>query len=55
MYPHIPYYNKLNPEVTIWMIVLAIVILEFHHLRHLLVFLFMKLYEIFVQHNADGL
>jgi len=52
MYPGIPYFAKINSDVAIWLIVLTIVIMEFHHLRDLLVFLLMKLYDFFIQHNA---
>jgi hypothetical protein len=55
MYPISPYLGKINADVTIWLIVLAIVILEFHYVRDFLLFIFMKLYEFFIQRNAEGL
>ncbi len=48
--------DKFNPDVTAaWLIVLIIVLLEFHHIKDFLVFLFMKLYQFFIQRNAMNL
>jgi len=52
MYPGSPYFIKIDPDVAIWLIVLAIVVVEFHYLRDLLVFLLLKLYDFFIRHNA---
>jgi hypothetical protein len=55
MHPSYSYFNKLNPDAAIWLIVLVIVLLEFHYVKDFLVFLFMKLYELFIQQNAERL
>ena len=55
MNPVSPYFSNLNPDVAVWVIVLGIVLLEFHYVKDFLVFVFMKLYEFFIQHNAEGL
>jgi hypothetical protein len=55
MYPVNPYFSNLNPDVAVWLIVLGIVLLEFHYIRDFLVFVFTKLYEFFIQRNAEGL
>jgi hypothetical protein len=48
--------DKLNPDTTAaWLIVLVIALLEFHHIKDLMVFLFMKLYQFFIQRNAMNL
>jgi len=55
MYSNTSYFDKLNPETAAWLAVLVIVLLEFHYIKDFLVFVFMKLYEFFIQHNAEGL
>lgn len=55
MHPTNSYLDKLNPDVGIWLIALLIVLLEFHYVKDFLVFVFMKLYEFFIQRNAEGL
>lgn len=49
------YFTKPDMDIAVWMVVLVIVLLEFHHIKDFLVFLCMKLYEFFIQHNAEGL
>jgi hypothetical protein len=55
MNPPTSFFDRLNPDVAVWLIVLGIVLLEFHYVKDFLVFLFMKLYEFFIQHNAEDL
>ena len=38
-----------------WSAALVIVLLEFHFIKDFLVFVFMKLYDFFIQHNAEKL
>ena len=45
----------LNSGAAIWLAVLIIVLLEFHYVKDVLVFVFMKLYEFFIQRNAEKL
>ena len=45
----------LNPEPAIWLIALVMLLLEFHYVKDALVFVFMKLYEFFIQRNAEKL
>jgi hypothetical protein len=42
-------------DIAIWVIVGLIVLSEFHHIKDLLVFVLMKLYEFFIQRNAEKL
>jgi len=49
------YIGKFGPAEAGWLIVLIIVLLEFHHVKDFLVFIFMKLYEFFIQRNLMDL
>jgi hypothetical protein len=55
MYPIGLYFDKTNYEVIVWVLALIIVLMEFHYVKDFLVFIFMKLYEFFIQRNAEGL
>ena len=55
MNPVSPFFSKLIPDAAVWVIVVGIVLLEFHYVKDFLVFVFMKLYEFFIQRNAEGL
>ena len=55
MYPVGLYLDKSNYEVAVWLVALLIVVVEFHYIKDFLVFIFMKLYEFFIQRNAEGL
>jgi hypothetical protein len=55
MYPIGLYFDKINYETIAWLFVLVIVLMEFHYVKDFLVFIFMKLYEFFIQRNAEGL
>jgi hypothetical protein len=54
MNPVTPCVGWVNPDVGIWLIVAAIVLLEFHYVKDFMVFIFMKIYEFFIQHNTQG-
>ncbi|HET9824234.1 MAG TPA: hypothetical protein VFP87_02805 [Chitinophagaceae bacterium] len=55
MHPVGLYLDKSNYETIVWLIAVLIVLLEFHYIKDFLVFIFMKLYEFFIQKNAEGL
>jgi hypothetical protein len=55
MYPVGLYFDYTNYETIAWLVVLVIVLVEFHYVKDFLVFIFMKLYEFFIQRNAEGL
>jgi len=47
-------FDMLNPEITAWAVAAIIVIHEFRHLKRLFVYLLMKLYKFFIQHNTGS-
>jgi hypothetical protein len=49
------YIDRAGPGAAAWLIVLIIVLMEFHHIKDFLVFIFMKLYGFFIQRNAMDL
>jgi hypothetical protein len=49
------YMGVHDVHTAIWVLVLIIVLFEFHYIKDLLVYIFMKLYDFFIQHNAEGL
>jgi len=48
-------FGRPDLEVAVWLATAIIVILELPRLKNLLMYLLMKLYEFFIQHNAEGL
>ena len=48
-------FNQPDPEIAAWVLAAIIVIREIPVLRRFFVYLLMKLYRIFVQHNVEGL
>jgi len=55
MYPVGLYFDYTNYERIAWLVVVVIVLMEVHYIKDFLVFIFMKLYEFFIQRNAEGL
>lgn len=53
MDPNAWYSDKWSPETGAWIAALIIVIMEFRYIRQLLVFAVMKLYEFFIQRDAE--
>lgn len=47
--------DQPDPEVLVWVLVTIIAISESTCVRRVFVYLLMKLYKIFVQHNVEGL
>jgi len=48
-------FERPNPEIAVWVAAAIIVLIELPRLKNLLVYLFMELYEFFIQRNAEGL
>ena len=55
MNPIGPYFDYTDYETIAWVFVLVVVLMEFHYIKDFLVFIVMKLYEFFIQRNAEGL
>ena len=55
MYLLFKIFSQPNPEIAAWVLAAIILIRELPFLRRFFVYLLMKLYRIFVQHNVEGL
>ena len=55
MQPTSTYYSEVNPDALIWFVAILITLFGVRYLKNFFAWIFMKLYEFFIEQNAAEL